>query len=795
MKESCGGFVEVMLLRLIALSGYDLPLLILMDTTPVATSQRGTYPASPGMSVKKGAVLMKYDPLKTILLAQARDAHGLTQAQASEYFGFSPTKGRDSVAAWELGTSKPKAGRRTTFITYLWVQLRLKNRPADMQRIWREVMVGEWQWPPLEDHELPRERPGEIRSPVSDFVGRVRELDLITAYLKEMASSNRAAVCVIRGMGGVGKSELARKVAQQIATLFPDGQLFIELRGELHSHMAHEQAVAPVQALKRIVQMLTDDSDLPSDEEDLAVRYRSALRGRRVLVLADNARDSEQVRSFVPPVGCVLIVTSREHIEIDGMQMVPISPLNPRQEPDAAVQMLLTICPRIGTHAAELARLCAYLPLALRICGSLLYAARMRAPERFIEQLKAERLRHLVRLGDHLDNPQSSVAALIALSYDVLSPTQKQTMQQLSVFPASFALEAATAVLDTIEYVEPALEKLYLRSLVEWHEDTQRYALHDLVREFCQDHLTESQAVQLRHAQYYATIMQRADALYRNKRALEGLALFDLERAHIDAGWAWARDHAGEVEADELLITYDGSSFYIGDLRYDNRSERLWQAEAMRDAALRLERRQDLMQAYNNLAIPYFRIGDYQGAIVAFEAALALAREFGDPMREANFLSNLSYAFIKTGDLDTAIAYCEACIGIARTLTDDKARLHGEAIGMANLADAYLRRGDARRSLECAQLGYDACNAYGDRRGQCTALGNIASAFRDLEDRESAIAYFEQAIDLATELKDREELAESSWKLGKLLLKHDPVRARALLHPGEARLFGGTTPR
>ncbi len=201
----------------------------------------------------------------------------------------------------------------------------------------------------------------------------------------------------------------------------------------------------------------------------------------------------------------------------------------------------------------------------------------------------------------------------------------------------------------------------------------------------------------------------------------------------------------------------------------------------MRDAAIRRGNRFELMLSYNNLAVPYFRLGEYHAASAAFERGLALARELGDVMQEGNFLNNLAYSLIKINELDQAIAYSHTRIALAAQLANHTASLRGQAAGMANLADAYLRRGDLAQSLACAQRGYELTVEYGDRRGQCTAFGNIASAYQKLNERVLAIRYFREAIALAEELQDSEEHAESSWKLGQLLIKDDPPQALALM--------------
>jgi len=653
-------------------------------------------------------------------------------------------------------------------------------------------MVGEWRFLPLEPDEHPggqstdrrdgiaaRVRPFEILPPSHPFVGRERETASIVSYLDQAASAQRVALCALRGMGGVGKTELAREIAQKVRDRFPDGQLQIDLLGEEHAHQLSEQLLTPMQILRSIIERIEPGVQAPAGIVELSAYYRSVLHGRRLLILADNARDTKQVELLKPPVGCALIVTSRHHIHVVGMKTFVLDVLDPASHPGAAEAILLEICPEIGPRAAELARLCAYLPLALRVCASLL-AETSRDPETLIAELHSERLLHM-QAPESPQEPAYSVVASLALSYNSLGPELQQAMQQLSVFPTRFDRAAAAAVLEVTTPIEQTLEKLYMRSMVDYHRDSGRYALHDLVREFCLKRLTDLDGVRLRHAQHYLAIARTAEKLYISGQPLEGLALFDLEQTHIDAGWEWARQHAGSAAADDLLIHFDGTLFYIGDLRYDSRTERIWQAEAMRDAATRQGRRYELMLSYNNLAVPFFRTGDYREAISAFEAGLALARELGDAMQEGNFLNNLGFALIKTGELDKAIEYSKARIAVAAHLSERRAVLRAEAAGMANLADAYLRRGDAELSLACAQRGHELTVEYGDRRGQCTALGNIASAYRDLGQRELAIQFFGEAIALAEELKDMEELSESSWKLGQMLADREPTRALALM--------------
>jgi hypothetical protein len=157
-------------------------------------------------------------------------------------------------------------------------------------------------------------------------------------------------------MGGVGKTELAHAVAQRVAACFPGGQILIEMKG----------ATNPLPtdiALQMILRTMGYPGEFPHEISLLQQLYRSTLQGRRVLVIADDAKDATQVKSLMPPYGCALLITSRLRFTLPGMKQIDFRKL-PEKE---AEQMILSIFPRISNAAPLVARLCGYLPLALRV--------------------------------------------------------------------------------------------------------------------------------------------------------------------------------------------------------------------------------------------------------------------------------------------------------------------------------------------------------------------------------------------------------------------------------------------
>ncbi len=163
-------------------------------------------------------------------------------------------------------------------------------------------------------------------------------------------------------MGGVGKTQLAYAVAQRLSEEFPDGQLFLELRGTTDTPLSVEQA------LHRVSQAFDTQAQVIGEVDQLEARYRSELGRKRVLIGADNARDAEQVERLLPPAGCALVITTRQQFTLAGATVFDVQTLSE----DAAVLLVQRICPRIGAAGLRLVRLCGPLPLALRVSASLL---------------------------------------------------------------------------------------------------------------------------------------------------------------------------------------------------------------------------------------------------------------------------------------------------------------------------------------------------------------------------------------------------------------------------------------
>ncbi len=611
----------------------------------------------------------------------------------------------------------------------------------------------------------------QLPAPPGDFVGRQAELKELTAAIEQ----GGAVISGVRGMGGVGKTALALQLAHRLMPRYPDAQLFLDLRG------TGESPLSPAEAMAHVVRSYRPMKRPPEDERELQAMYRSLLHGQRAMLLLDNAADAAQVRPLLPPPSCLLLVTSRRHFALPGLHPLDLGVL----PLDDACKLLCTIAPRIAEQAAEIARLCGCLPLALRATGSLLAVTPDLSPAEYARQLADERTR-LERIG--AEGVDLGVVASFNLSYGRLEAGTAGIFRLLAVFPASFDAVAEEAV--CMDEGHAALSELVRRSMVEYvppspegegRGEGGRYRLHDLARLYAGARLDgeERASAQGRHAAHYVRVLAAADELYLRggEGNLQGLALLDRERENVEAGQRWAAGHAAEDEyAARLCSAYPDAGTYCLSLR-QHAQERIRWLEAAAATAQRQGERQAEGVHLGNLGLAYSDLGQVERAIEHYQQALEIAREIGDRRGEGADLGNLGLAYSNLGQVERAIGYFQRKLKIAQEIGDRR----GEGNRLGNLGLAYSDLGQVERAIEHYQQALKIARDIGDRRGEGNRLGNLGNAYRNLGQVERAIEHYQQALEIASEIGDRRGEANHSWNLGLVYEESDPEQAIALM--------------
>jgi len=606
--------------------------------------------------------------------------------------------------------------------------------------------------PALNLHQLP--------APPRDFTGRTAEMTELLAKLEQ----GGVTISGLQGMGGVGKTALALKLAEALMPRYPDAQFFLDLRGT-------STPLSPAEAMGHVIRGYHPASKLPESEDELCGLYRTVLHGQRALVLMDNARGAAQVEPLIPPAGCALLVTSRWHFHLPGLYAKNLDVLSAGD----AEGLLLKIAPRIDGHAGEMAKLCGYLPLALRLAGTAL----------------AERM--TLSVGEYVGRLQDAqrrlelVDASLTLSYELLSPELQRFWGMLAVFPGTFDRAGAAAVwgMET-EAAQDVLDELVRYSLVEWNETAGRYSLHDLVRVFAATRLSEDDraAVQRRHAAHYKNVAAAANELYMQggESITRGLGLFDLEWGNIEVGQAWAAGHAGEDDAAaRLCCDYPKVGWYCLELRQHPREKIRWLEVAMA-AARRLGDHIAESGHLGDMGAAYAALGDARRAIEFYEQQLVIVREIGDRGGEGNALGNMGVAYADLGDARRAIELYEQALVIDREIGDR----HEEGNALGNMGVAYAALGAARRAIELCEQRLVIAREIGDRLGEGAGLNNLGEAYAASGETQRAIEFYQHSLAIERELGNRLGEGISLFNLGQAL---DTLgdRAQAIAH-GEVAL-------
>ena len=653
----------------------------------------------------------------------------------------------------------------------------------------------------------PRQLPGAIRH----FTGREKELAALTALLDHAGRGGGAVVIsAIAGSAGIGKTALALQWAHQHADRFPDGQLYVNLRG----FDPAGTPTPPASVVRRFLDALGVDSErVPADPEARFDLYRSMLADRRMLIVLDNARDGEQARPLLPGTGSTLVlITSRnqlsELVALDGAVPLTLDVLTPYEAGELLARRLGPDRVARDPDATDrLIEYCARLPLALNIAAAHA-ATRPDLPLGALAEGLREargRLDLLSAGGDAAD-----VRAVFSWSIRTLSPAAARMFRLLGLHPGPDISPRAAA---SLAGVAPARALALLAELTRAHLATEdargRISLHDLLRAYAAEQAHETDSATERHAairrilDHYlitaASIVQLqnengtlpaetppaapgvlAEQLATTPAALDWftdeyrvlLALVELaDSAGFDeyawqlpralrwyfprrALWAdWDHTHAVAARAAERLKDPHAEALtLLSWSRALSASGRPQQAEAHLQRALALfqqsQDRPGQARALTNLSVAAHHANRYREAITWGRRAYDLYLELGERDGQAGCLANLARVYRRLGEHDQARSLAERSLAIFRELGNP----HGQALAADTLGLAYQDLHDYLQAITAHRLAATLLEQVGDTANLAEILGNIGDAHHAAGQNADAAAAYHQALDLLTAL-------------------------------------------
>ncbi|MEN3306065.1 MAG: hypothetical protein V7603_2267 [Micromonosporaceae bacterium] len=603
-------------------------------------------------------------------------------------------------------------------------------------------------------------RPAQLPAPPHHFTGRDRELDELDRLLDD-GDGVQVPIATVVGPAGVGKTALALRWAVNVCDRFPDGQLYLNLRG-----FSADQPVKPEDALGQLLRGLGVPVDrIPANVPEASAAYRTLLAHRRVLVVLDNAYDVGQVRPLLPgPSTCAVVVTSRKRLTgltaMDGAHRIALQPL----PLDEATALLCSVLGGVRVAAepvaaAELADVCDRLPLALRIAAANLSDQPDARIDHHVRELRRGRL---ARLSVE-DDPDSAVRAALDTSYLRLAPTVRHLFRLLAVSPAAdLGLPAAAALVGaTTRDAGQALTTLIETHLVD-EPQPGRYTMHDLIRVYAIERLDGDEPAgqrQIAVERLLAWYLAVAEAVYRiairhrepPKLVLRyppvelpvlsdrttALAFLDGERAGLGAMIQLALDRNESRMAWQLAHMLSAYFQFRGDA-----PDSLAVYEQGLTAAHRDGNDRATATLHNSAGVANLILCRWQEALHHLSRARDVSRTVGDPDGEARALANLGRALDELGRFDDAMAAFRRVVELSTTLHQP------DRIGRTwnNMAFIYLRHGQLAQALELANRSLDKHRELGDRNDEAIVLDTLGLIHLRQGDYETARRRFQEAL-------------------------------------------------
>ncbi len=598
-----------------------------------------------------------------------------------------------------------------------------------------------------------------------------------------IAQPAAVAISVLSGTAGVGKTALAVHWAQRVTTHFPDGQLYVNLRG----FDPGGAAVEPGDAVRGFLEAFgVPATRIPADLAARSGLYRSVLAGKRVLVVLDNARDADQVRPLLPGApGCLTIVTSRNHltglVATEGAYPLTLDLLTAADARDLLARRLgAARVIREPAAVDDLISGCARLPLALTVA-----AARAATVPQFPLAVIATELREASSVLDpfYADDSASDVRAVFSWSYRALGADAARLFRLLGLHPGPDISLAAAASLAAIEPdpAREALAELTRAHLLAEHLPG-RFAFHDLLRAYAAEQAQADDGQDVRDEAAHRLLDHYVRTAHGSAMRIEPhMDPVDLtparpgvivtEPATADAAMAWfIAEQAGLLGAVRLAAEV-GLSSHAWQLAWISSTFLLrrgaWEdntlaQQAGLDAARRAGDVRGAAHAVHGLALGYARSGRFGAAIGDFERALLQFETIGDRVSQARIHNSLIWLAEREERLADALGHAARALDLYR----EAGHRAGQAAVLNDIGFCQARLGNYQQAQSYCEAALAAVRELGERNWEAATWDSLGYIHAGLGDQERAVACYERAVGLYRELADRFNEADTLDHLG-----------------------------
>jgi DNA-binding SARP family transcriptional activator/tetratricopeptide (TPR) repeat protein len=614
--------------------------------------------------------------------------------------------------------------------------------------------------------------PAHLPTDIAGFAGRDDQLKQLDALLPELTERLSPVLICVTGTAGVGKTTLAVHWAHRVAELFPDGQVFVNLRGFDPS----VSVLGVGEAIRGLLEALqVPPQQIPATVEAQVGLYRSLLSGRRMLVLLDNARDTDQVRPLLPnSPGCLALVTSRNQltglVAADGAHPLALDLLTPNE---GRLLLERRLSPdRVGAEpdsVAEIVTRCAGLPLALAIV-----AARAATHPQFGLATLAYQLR---AAGDGLDafadgDASTDVRTVFSWSYRALDTASARLFRLLALHPGADLGVSAAASLAGVSQpaVRPLLAELTRAHLISEHSPG-RYGFHDLLRVYAAELGEILDGRDERRAATHRLLDHYLHSAHIGATLLDPHQLDDYE-AVTPPGTAPERLTSHEQALAWFHVEHPVLVALVGravDLGFDDHACRLarvlavylhrsahWRewADTQRTALVAAGRLGDLAaqaRAHRGIARAESRLGRHAGAAPHLQQALDLLGQLGDQDGQAH--TQLAFGLLREtqGRYRDALSHCEQALELFRAAGSRAGQ--GRALNSVGWCQSLL--GDHRQAITSCQEALALLEDIDDRAGQASTWHSLAYSQHQLGRHEPATFCYRESLSLFQQLGDR----------------------------------------